>query len=96
MVRYEVMFIVNPEIGEEAVEAVAAKFEKLIGENGEIESFGKWGEKRTLKYPIDDITEGNYYLTLFKAESDFPAELERIFRITDGILRFLIINKDAE
>ena len=82
MVRYETMFIVNPEIGEEAVAALAEKFQK-------------WGGKRALRYPINDIKEGCYYLCLFKAEPTFPAELERIYRITDGILRFLIINKDA-
>lgn len=95
MVRYEVMFIVNPEIGDEAVAQVAEKFKTLIENNGEIESFGEWG-KRKLQYPINDIEDGAYYLSLFKAEPDFPAELERIFRITDGILRFLVINKDAE
>lgn len=95
MVRYEAMFIVNPEIGEEAVAQVAEKFKTLIENNGEIESFGAWGN-RELQYPINDITKGDYYLTLFKAEPEFPAELERIFRITDGILRFLVINKDAE
>lgn len=96
MVRYEVMFIVNPEIGEEAVAAVAERFQKLISEHGEIETFNEWGGKRALRYPIDDIKEGCYYLTTFKAPPEFPAELERVFRITDGILRFLIINKDAE
>lgn len=95
MVRYEVMFIVNPEIGDEAVAQVADKFKALIESNAEVESFGEWG-KRTLKYPINDIAEGCYYLTTFKAAPEFPAELERIFRITDGILRFLVINKDAE
>ena len=96
MVRYETMFIVNPEIGEEAVAAVAEKFQGLIAENGEIESFGEWGGKRTLRYPINDITEGCYYLCLFKAKPEFPAELERLYRINDAILRFIIINKDAE
>ena len=85
MVRYETMFIVNPEIGEEAVAALAEKFQKLIADNGEIESFNEWGGKRALRYPINDIKEPT-----------FPAELERIYRITDGILRFLVINKDAE
>lgn len=98
MVNYETMFIVNAELGEEAVASVAEKFEKLIGENGEDVTFGKFGEsgKKTLKYPINDITEGYYYLANFKAEPEFPAELERIYRITDGIIRFIIINKDAE
>ena len=92
MVKYEVMFIVNPELGEEAVKSTVEKFKALIEANGTIEEFSEWG-KRTLKYPINDINEGYYALALFSAEPTFPAELERIFRITDGILRYLVINK---
>jgi len=95
MVNYEVMFIVNPELGDEAVAQIADKFKALIESNAQMDSFNEWG-KRDLAYPINDIEKGAYYLTLFKAEPEFPAELERIFRITDGILRFMVINKDAE
>ena len=95
MVKYEVMFIVNPELGEEAVKATVEKFKALIEANGTIEEFSEWG-KRTLKYPINDINEGYYALALFSAEPTFPAELERIFRITDGILRYLVINKEEK
>ncbi|MBO5417137.1 MAG: 30S ribosomal protein S6 [Clostridia bacterium] len=95
MVKYEVMFIVNPELGEEAVKSTVEKFKALIEANGTIEEFSEWG-KRTLKYPINDINEGYYALALFSAEPTFPAELERIFRITDGILRYLVINKEEK
>ena len=95
MVKYEVMFIVNPELGEEAVKSIVEKFKALIEANGTIEEFSEWG-KRTLKYPINDINEGYYALALFSAEPTFPAELERIFRITDGILRYLVINKEEK
>ena len=95
MVKYEVMFIVNPELGEEAVKSTVEKFKALIEANGTIEEFSEWG-KRTLKYPINDINEGYYALALFSAEPTFPAELERIFRITDGILSYIVINKEEK
>ena len=95
MVKYEVMFIVNPELGEEAVKSTVEKFKALSEANGTIEEFSEWG-KRTLKYPINDINEGYYALALFSAEPTFPAELERIFRITDGVLRYLVINKEEK
>ncbi len=95
MVKYEVMFIVNPELGDDAVKALVEKFKGMIEANGTIEEFSEWG-KRPLKYPINDITEGYYALALFNAEPTFPAELERVFRITDGILRYLVINKEEK
>ena len=95
MVKYEVMFIVNPELGDDAVKALVEKFKGMIEANGTIEEFSEWG-KRPLKYPINDVTEGYYALALFNAEPTFPAELERVFRITDGILRYLVINKEEK
>lgn len=95
MVKYEVMFIVNPELGEEQVQALVAKFKALIEANGTIEEFSEWG-KRPLKYPINDVNDGYYALALFSSEPTFPAELERNFRITEGILRYLIINKEEK
>lgn len=96
MVNYEVMFIVNPEIGEEAAAACVEKIKTLIEANATVDHFDAWGASRQFAYPINDVESGTYYLTTFAAEPEFPAELERIFRITEGILRFLIINKDAE
>ena len=61
----------------------------MISGAGEIESVDEWG-KRRLAYPINDLTEGYYVLINFSAKGDFPQELERIYRITDGILRRLI------
>lgn len=95
MVKYEVMFIVNPELGEETVKGIVEKFKSLIEANGTIEEFSEWG-KRPLKYPINDINDGYYALALFSAEPSFPAELERVFRITDGILRYLVLNKEEK
>ena len=86
MSSYETIFIVNNTIGEEAVKAVVEKFVSLVGANGEIESVNEWGNRR-LAYPIEDLTDGYYVLVNFKSMPEFPAELDRIFNITDGILR---------
>lgn len=87
---YETVFIVNNTLGEEAVKSIVDKFTGLIAENGEIEAVNEWGVRR-FAYPIQDLTEGYYVLVKFTCAHDFPAELDRIYNITDGILRSLII-----
>lgn len=89
---YETIFIVNPTLGEETVKAIVEKFTSLISQNGEIETINEWGNRR-LAYPIEDLTEGYYVLVNFKSTSEFPAELDRIFNITDGILRSMTTKK---
>jgi small subunit ribosomal protein S6 len=87
---YETIFIVNNSIGEEAVKALVEKFTSLISSNGETQTVNEWGVRR-LAYPINDYTEGYYVLVKFSSKDDFPAELDRIYNITDGILRSLIV-----
>ncbi len=87
---YETVFIVNNTLGEEAVKCLVEKFTGLIAENGEIETVNEWGVRR-FAYPIEDLTEGYYVLVKFTSAHDFPAELDRIYNITDGILRSLTI-----
>lgn len=91
--KYETIFIVNPTLGEEAVASVVDKFKALIEANGTIESVDDWG-KRRFAYPINDLTEGYYTLVQFESKPEFPAELDRVFKITDGIMRSLIISRD--
>lgn len=86
MSSYETIFIVNTTVGEDAVKAIVEKFTTLISQNGEIETLNEWGNRR-LAYPIEDLTEGYYVLVNFKGSPEFPAELDRVFNITDGILR---------
>ncbi len=93
MNNYEVMFIVNPVPGEEKVNEIVEKFKNLIESQATLESFVEWG-KRRLAYPINYVTEGHYVLATFSSEPDFPAELERNFKITEGILRYLIIRRN--
>ncbi len=93
--KYEAMFIVNPKIGEEGITAIVEKFKALIEANGTLTKMDDWG-KRRLAYEIDDQTEGYYTVTEFESPAAFPAELDRVFKITDGIMRSMIIAQDEE
>ncbi|MGN0661101.1 MAG: 30S ribosomal protein S6 [Oscillospiraceae bacterium] len=90
--KYECMVIFDLRKGEEAVKALVEKFNALIAENGTVESVDEWG-KRKLAYAIDYETEGYYALYNFESKPDFPAELERVLNITDGVLRSMVIAK---
>ena len=92
---YETIFIIDASLQEEEVKALQEKFTSLIAANGTVESVDEWG-KRRLAYEINDKTEGFYVLVEFKADADFPKELDRQYRITDGILRTIIIRKDVK
>ena len=89
---YETLFIVNAELGEEEIKSVIEKFTTLISANGTITETAEWG-KRRLAYPINDMNDGYYVLVNFSAPPAFVQELERIYNITDGIMRSLVIRK---
>ena len=91
---YETLFVVDLSQGEDAVKAIVEKFTSLIADNGTVSEVNEWG-KRRLAYPINDMNEGYYVLVNFTAPTDFPAELERIFSITDGIMRSIVVAKEA-
>ena len=91
--NYEVVFILNPNLDEEATAAMVAKFKTLVEQNGTPAEVEEWG-KRHLAYPINDLNEGYYVLMTFSSAPAFPQELDRIFRITDGVMRSMIICKD--
>ena len=91
--NYETVFIVNPDLDEEKTEAVVAKIKTLIESAGTIDSVDVWG-KRKLAYEINDKSEGYYVLVNFSSKSDFPAELDRIYKITEDIMRSIIIKKN--
>lgn len=92
MNKYETVFIVDLSLGEEAVGQVVEKFKTLISTNGTIDNVDLWGKKR-LAYAINDLWEGYYVLVNFEAPAEFPKELDRIYNITDGIMRSLIIKR---
>jgi small subunit ribosomal protein S6 len=92
---YETLFIIDAQLSEEAIKALVEKFTSLIASNGTLGEISEWG-KRRLAYPINDKNEGYYVLVNFEAEGAFPAELERIFGITDGIMRSIVIRHDEK
>ena len=90
MNSYETLFVISPELSEDATKALVEKFTGLIAENGELGEVSEWGRRR-LAYPIDYKNEGYYVLVNFKSEGAFTLELERVFGITEGILRSIVI-----
>lgn len=92
---YETIFIIDASLEEDAIKALQEKFVNLISSNGTVDTVDEWG-KRRLAYAINDKTEGYYVLVNFKADGEFPKELDRQYKITDGILRTIIIRKDEE
>ncbi|MCL1793426.1 MAG: 30S ribosomal protein S6 [Oscillospiraceae bacterium] len=91
--NYETMFILNPNMGDEGIKAAVEKFSDLIAANGTIIEKNELGMKK-LAYPIQFLQEGYYVLINFSSTPQFPAELERVFNITDGVLRSLVIKKE--
>ncbi|HOA15317.1 MAG TPA: 30S ribosomal protein S6 [Bacillota bacterium] len=95
MRAYECMFIISPQLDEEKTEAVIAKFDDLIVKNGgEVTKTDRMGRRR-LAYEIDGNMEGFYTILYFNAEPTLAAELDRVFKITDGVIRHLIVRKEA-
>lgn len=94
MANYEAMLVFSVAKGDELTNALTEKFTKLIEANGTLISAEVWGgEKHRLAYPINYETEGRYVLVNFESEPEFPAELDRVLKITDGVLRSMIIKK---
>lgn len=91
--NYEVVYILNPAMGEEAIANLVTKFKTLVESRGTVAEVDEWG-KRRLAYPINDLNEGYYVLMTFTAEAALPAELDRVLRITDGVMRSMIVCKD--
>ena len=86
--KYEVLYIIDPAQGEESIAALVEKFKAMVEAEGTLSSVEEWG-KRRLAYPINDLAEGYYVLMNMEVKPEFPAELERVMKITDGILRCL-------
>ena len=95
MRKYETIFILNPSFEEEAVKATIEKFKGVIENGGgTVENVDFWG-KRKLAYEIAKVNEGYYTLINFTANTELPRELDRIFRITDVVIRHIIDKEEA-
>ena len=92
---YEALYIINAQLSDEEIKGLVDKFTALVADNGTVDTVDEWG-KRRLAYPINDMEEGYYVLLTFKSESEFPAELERVMGITDGILRYMVIRLEEK
>ena len=91
--NYEVVYIMDPALGEEAIAAMIEKFKALVETQGTVAAIDDWG-KRRLAYPINDLNEGHYVLMTFTSAPELPAELDRVLKITEGVIRSMIICKD--
>ena len=87
--KYELMYIINPNLEEEARTAIVEKFQALVEQHGTIDEM-EVKEKQKLAYEINYIGEGYYVLVKFTSDPSFPAELDRVLGITDGIMRSMI------
>ena len=91
MNKYEVVYIIDPAVEDEARKELIAKFNDLItGNGGSVDKVEEWG-KRRLAYAIDYKTEGYYVLVNFQAEAELPKELERNLQISDSVIRYQVI-----
>ena len=92
MNKYESVFIINPSVEDAGVKTLIQKFSDLINSDGKVDELGK----KKLAYEIKKNTEGNYVVLNFEANPAVVAELERIYRITDEVMKFITIRKDEE
>lgn len=93
MNKYESIFVISALLEDEKIQEIIGKVKNLIEESGQLFKMDEWG-KRRLAYEIDDQKEGYYTLVQFTAAPEFPAELERIYKITEGVMKYLILKLD--
>ena len=86
--KYEVLYIIDPAQGEEGIAALVEKFKAMVEAEGTLTNIDAWGTRR-LAYPVNDLTEGYYVLMNMETNPAFPAELERVMKITEGVMRVL-------
>ena len=94
MNKYESVVIINPTVEEESLKALISRFTDLINTDGKVEKVDELG-KRKLAYDVKKFDEGFYAVFYFEANPDLITELERNYRITDEIIKFIVVKKDA-
>ncbi|MCI8309917.1 MAG: 30S ribosomal protein S6 [Clostridia bacterium] len=95
MNKYETVFIINPNVEEDGIKALINKFSDLINSDGKVEEVNEMG-KRKLAYEIKKNKEGYYVSIEFESNPSLIKELERVYRITDNIMKFITIRKEEE
>ena len=86
--KYEVLYILETSLGEEGIAALVEKFKAMVEAEGTLLNIDEWG-KRRLAYLVNDKAEGYYVLMNMETKPEFPAELERVMKITEGVMRCL-------
>lgn len=93
MNNYEAVLIFRPDLTDETRNEQLENFKNIINNAGEVTSVDDWGKKK-LAYEINDLKDGYYYIVDFKAEADHIKEFERRMRISDSIMRYMVIRKE--
>lgn len=93
MNKYESVVIINPSVEEQGIKALIAKFTDLINSNGKLEKVEELGKKK-LAYEIKKNAEGYYIVFNFEAKPELIAELERVYRITDEVIKFIVVREN--
>lgn len=95
MTNYEVMFVIDPTVEDAKKDAAVETVQKIIAEDGEVGKVDIWG-MRKLAYPIEKKSEGYYVVVEFKGNSTLPKELDRRLKISDAVIRHIIVNRDEK
>lgn len=95
MTNYEVMFVIDPTVEDAKKDAAVETVQKIIAEDGEVGKVDVWG-MRKLAYPIEKKSEGYYVVVEFKGNSTLPKELDRRLKISDAVIRHIIVNRDEK
>ena len=95
MKKYETIFIVNPEVNEEGIKALIQKFSDIINNDGKVLEVEEMGKKK-LAYEVKKNKEGYYVVINFESNPELIKELERVYRITDNVIKFLTISKEEK
>lgn len=90
MNKYESVVIISPSVEEQGIKALIAKFTDMINSNGKLEQVEELGKKK-LAYEIKKNSEGYYIVFNFEANPEFITELERVYRITDEVIKFIVV-----
>lgn len=90
MNKYESVVIISPSVEEQGIKALIAKFTDMINSNGKLEQVEELGKKK-LAYEIKKNSEGYYIVFNFEAKPEFITELERVYRITDEVIKFIVV-----
>lgn len=93
MKKYETIVVLRPTLGEEEMKVAVEKFKSFIESNATLETFDEWGNRK-LAYAIDEYNEGYYIFATFESLPTFPQELERVYRISEDVIKFIVVKKD--